>query len=131
MRLLILVLALLALTSSARAAPPDWGTAREIEVRLSSFAYTPGKIELDRGEPVRLVLINDQKGSRSFGARRFFAAAQVAPSDQSRVRGGVVRLRPGERTSVRLVAPGPGRYPLRSSGLAQAALGLTGEIVVR
>lgn len=131
MRLLLLFLALLALTSSARAAPPDWGAAREIEVRLSSFAFTPPRIELERGEPVRIELVNDMRAGRSFHAPRFFAAADVLAADRARVRGGTIRLRPGERTSVRLVAPRAGTYRLRSGRLLQAALGMTGEIVVR
>ena len=131
MRLLLMILALLALTSSARAAPPDWGNARDVEVRLSSFAFTPPRIELRPGEPVRLELVNDLSGSRSFHAPRFFASASVLAADRARLRAGSVRLRPGERTAIRLVAPGPGNYRLRSGRLLQAALGMIGEIVVR
>ncbi|HEV2569408.1 MAG TPA: cupredoxin domain-containing protein [Sphingomonas sp.] len=122
----------LALIAAAAAAPPDWGTAREVEVRLSSFAFTPPRIELNRGEAVRLELVNDLHATRSFHAPRFFAVADMPSADRSKVRDGSVRLRPGQRTTVRLVAPpSPGTYRLRSGRILQAALGMTGAIVVR
>ncbi len=121
----------LALFAAAAVAPPDWGTAREVEVRLSSFAFTPPRIELNRGEAVRLELVNDLRATRSFHAPRFFALANISAGDRGRVKGGSIRLKPGERTAVRLVAPEPGTYRLRSGRILQAALGMTGEIVVR
>lgn len=113
------------------AAPADWGTARTVEVRLSSFAFTPPIIELRSGEPVQLELVNDLLGSRSFHAARFFTQATVPDADRSRIKGGAVRLEPGERLTLRLVAPPPGSYALRSGRVLQAALGMRGEIVVR
>jgi FtsP/CotA-like multicopper oxidase with cupredoxin domain len=121
----------LALATSAAPPPPDWGTAREVEVRLSSFAFTPPRIQLRAGEPVRLELVNDLLASRSFHAPGFFSAAQVLPADRPRLSGGTVRLKPGERRTIRLVAPARGRYSLRSGRLLQAALGMRGLIVVR
>jgi len=121
----------LALVMTGAAPPPDWGTARDVEVRLSSFAFTPPRIELRAGEPVRLELVNDMLASRSFHAPRFFTSAQVLPADRARLSGGAVRLKPGERRSIRLVAPAPGNYQLRSGRLLQAALGMRGTIVVR
>lgn len=126
-----MVLTALALGAAAMAAPPDWGFAREVEVRLSGFAFTPPSIELRAGEAVRLELVNDLLASRSFHAAGFFSAAQVLPADQPRLSRGAVRLRPGERRTIRLVAPAPGTYPLRSGRLLQAALGMRGRIVVR
>lgn len=124
-------LLLLALAAAAQAQPPDWGTAREVEVRLSGFAFQPPQIELRPGEAVRLEIVNDLLATRSFHAPRFFSAAQLPPADRPKVRRGAIRLAPGERTAIRLVAPAPGRYSLRSGRLLQAALGLRGEIVVR
>jgi FtsP/CotA-like multicopper oxidase with cupredoxin domain len=122
---------LLALAATLSAPPPDWGTAREVEVRLSRFAFQPPRIELRPGEAVRLELVNDLLASRSFHASRFFASAQIPEADRPKLRGGAIRLRPGERATIRFVAPAPGRYALRSGRLLQAALGLRGEIVVR
>lgn len=131
MRYLLLVLALLALTSSARAQAPDWGTAPEIDVRLSNFTFTPDAIELKTGEAYRLHLVNEANGGHNFDAPQFFAAAQLAPSDQAKVRKGGIELKAGETADIRFVAPSPGTYKLHCSHFMHSAFGMTGEIVVR
>jgi uncharacterized cupredoxin-like copper-binding protein len=130
MRYLLLALALLALTSSARAAP-DWGTARDVEVRLTNFAFTPDKIELKAGQPYRLHLVNAASGSHNFDAAQFFAAAQVAPSDQAKLAKGTIELKGGETADIRLVTPAAGSYKLRCSHFLHSTFGMTGEIMVR
>lgn len=131
MRYLLLALALLALTSSARAAPPDWGTAQEIEIRLSNFAFTPEKIAMKSGEAYRLHLVNTANGGHNFDAAEFFTAAQVAPSDQAKVKKGTIELKSGESADIRLVAPAPGTYKLHCSHFMHATFGMTGAIVVQ
>lgn len=130
MRYLLLALALLALTSSARAAPADWGTAQEIEIRLSNFAFTPDKITMKSGEAYRLHLVNTASGGHNFDAGEFFAAAQIAPSDAPKIKKGTVELKAGEDADIRLVAPAPGTYKLHCSHFMHSAFGMTGEIVV-
>lgn len=127
----VMSLLILALAAAAQTPPPDWGTARDVEVQLSAFTFRPPVIEMASGEAVRLELVNDLLATRSFHAPRFFAAAQLPEADRAKIRSGAVRLRPGERVTVRFVAPAPGRYELRSGRLLQAALGLRGEIRVR
>ena len=131
MRYLLLVLALLALTSSARAQAPDWGTAHEAEVRLSNFAFTPNKIEMKSGDAYRLHLVNTANGGHNFDAGQFFAASQIAPPDQAKVNKGTVELKAGESADVRLVAPAPGTYKIHCSHFLHSSFGMTGEIIVR
>ena len=130
MRYLLLARALLALTSSARAAP-DWGTAHEVEIRLTNFAFTPGTIELKAGQAYRLHLVNAASGGHNFDAAQFFAAAQVSPSDQAKIAKGVIELKGGETKDVRLVAPVAGSYKLHCSHFLHSTFGMTGEITVR
>jgi uncharacterized cupredoxin-like copper-binding protein len=130
MRYLLLALALLALTSSARAAPPDWGTARELDVRLSNFQFTPNRIEMKSGEAYRLHLVNAANGGHNFDAAQFFAAAQISPSDQAKIKKGTIELKQGENAEVRLVAPAPGTYKLHCSHFLHSSFGMTGEIIV-
>lgn len=130
MRYLLLALTLLALTSSARAAP-DWGTAHEVEIRLSNFSFTPDRIELKSGEAYRLHLVNTASGGHNFDAGKFFAAAQVSPSDQAKVQKGTIELKGGETKDIRLVAPAAGSYKLHCSHFMHSTFGMTGEIVVR
>lgn len=131
MRFLLLVVTLLALSSSARAAAPDWGTAHEVEVRLSNFHFTPDKIQLRHGEAYRLHLVNDASGGHNFDAAALFAAAQIAPSDQAKVKKGVIELKGGETADIRFVAPAPGTYKLHCSHFLHTSFGMTGEIVVQ
>ena len=130
MRYLLLALALLALTSSARATPPDWGTAHEIEVRLSNFAFAPATIELKSGEAYRLHLVNTASGGHNFDAPQLFAAAQIAPADRAKIRKGRVELKGGETADIRLVAPAPGTYKLHCSHLLHSSFGMSGKIIV-
>ena len=130
MRFLLLALTLLALTSSARAQAPDWGTAQEIEVHMSTFHFTPDKLEMRHGEAYRLHLINDASGGHNFDAGAFFAAAQIAPSDQAKIRKGSVELKGGQTIDIRLVAPAAGTYKLHCSHFLHTSFGMTGEIVV-
>lgn len=120
---------LLALALSA--APPDWGTAHDLEVRLSSFSFAPARIELKSGEAYRLHLVNTASGGHNFDAQRFFAAAQVAPADRARLGKGRIELKGGESADIRFVAPAPGTYNLHCSHLLHTSFGMTGEIVVR
>jgi uncharacterized cupredoxin-like copper-binding protein len=130
MRYLLLALTLLALTSSARAQAPDWGTAHEIDVHLSNFKFTPDTIQMRHGEAYRLHLINEASGGHNFDASQFFAAAQVAPSDQGKIKKGTIELKGGETVDIRLVAPAAGTYKLHCSHFLHSSFGMTGEIVV-
>ncbi|MBA2919517.1 multicopper oxidase domain-containing protein [Sphingomonas sp. MAH-20] len=131
MRYLLLALTLLALASSARAQPPDWGTAHQIDVHLTNFHFTPDRLEMRHGEAYRLHLINDASGGHNFDASQFFAAAQIAPSDQAKIRKGSVELKGGETVDIRLVAPAAGTYKLHCSHFLHSSFGMTGEIAVQ
>lgn len=131
MRYVLLVLALLALSSSARAQEPDWGAAREIEVTLSNFKFTPNEIVLDAGQPYRLHLVNTANGGHDFDAKRFFAAATIAPTDRAKVKDGGVNVPKGGAVDIRLVAPARGTYDLHCSHFMHSTFGMTGHIFVR
>ena len=62
---------------------------RTVEVRLSSFDFTPNEIRLRAGEPVTLHLVNNGRGGHNFSAPQFFAAASGVS--------GPVRARRGRR----------------------------------
>ena len=130
MRFLLLALTLLALTSSARAQAPDWGTAHQIDVHLTNFHFTPDKVQMQHGQAYRLHIVNDASGGHNFDAGAFFAAAQVAAPDQAKVKKGTVELKGGETVDIRLVAPAAGTYKLHCSHFLHSSFGMTGEIVV-
>jgi uncharacterized cupredoxin-like copper-binding protein len=130
MRRLLAIAPALFLAVQPVAAAPDWGTATEVEVRLASFSFTPAKIELVAGRPYLLRLINTGRGGHNFHAKQFFAAAQVAAADQSKIRKGAVELASDATLELRLVAPAAGTYPLDCSHFLHEGFGMTGEIVV-
>jgi plastocyanin len=128
MRLLLLPLAALLLVA-AQPPEPEWRTAAEYDVLLRPWAYEPSIIRLPAGRPVRLLFVNQSPTEMAFGAREFFRAARLHPRDSDIVARGGLRLAPGERRAVELVAP-PGHYHVRSFNLVHRLLGMSGEIVV-
>lgn len=99
---------------------------RTVEVRLSSFDFTPGEIRLRAGEPIVLHLVNSGRGGHNFAAPEFFAAASGVSGP---VADGKVEVGSNASADVRLT-PARGRYRLRCTHTLHTAFGMTGEIVV-
>ena len=124
---LALGLALLPVAAGAQA--PDWAHAQRVEVKLSSFAFTPPVLHLSAGRPVVLHLVNTGSGGHDFTASKFFAAAQLRSQDRARVGKGSVDLRGHESADIALV-PRAGRYPLKCSHAFHKTFGMSGQIMV-
>lgn len=108
------------------ASVPAQEAPRRLEVRLSSFDFTPSTIRLAAGQPVVLHLVNNGGGGHNFAAPEFFAAAQ-------RVSGPVERGRvevPGRRSVEIRLTPARGSYRLRCTHTLHTSFGMTGRIVV-
>jgi uncharacterized cupredoxin-like copper-binding protein len=117
----ILLALLLAAPAVAAAQSP-----RTVEVRLSSFDFTPNEIHLRAGEPISLHLVNSGRGGHNFSAPQFFAAASGVSGP---VRGGAVEVAGHANADVR-VTPARGHYRLRCTHSLHTAFGMTGQIVV-
>ena len=102
------------------------GQARSVEVKLSSFDFTPKSIHLKAGQPVVLHLVNTGKGGHNFSAPQFFAAASGVSGP---VRKGKVEVGSRRTADVRLT-PARGTYRLRCTHSFHTAFGMTGSIVV-
>lgn len=122
MRALLVVPLVLSAPLAASAQQP-----RLVEVRLSSFRFSPATIDLRAGEPVLLRLVNSAGGGHDFSAPRFFAAAGNVSGP---VRRGEVELRGHQSAEVRLT-PARGIYRLRCTHALHSAFGMNGRIVVR
>ncbi|HKR25528.1 MAG TPA: cupredoxin domain-containing protein [Allosphingosinicella sp.] len=116
----MLTLFLALLLTAAQDAP------REVEVRLSNFAFAPETVRLRAGEPVVLRLVNGGSGGHNFSAREFFAAAQGVAGP---VENGTVEL-PGHRSVEVRLTPTRGSYRLRCTHTLHSTFGMTGRIVV-
>ena len=121
----LLVFPLLAVAPVAAPAQP---AAQTIEVRLSSFDFTPSQIHLRAGQPVVLRLINSSSGGHNFSAPQFFAAAQVA-AGQNAIRRGVIEVPSRQTVSVQLT-PARGEYRLRCTHTLHTTFGMRGSIHV-
>jgi uncharacterized cupredoxin-like copper-binding protein len=117
----LLFAVLLSLPALAAGQPP-----RIVEVRLSSFDFTPNEIRLRAGEPIVLHLVNPGRGGHNFAAPQFFAAASGVSGP---VADGAVEVGSHASADVRLT-PARGRYRLRCTHTLHTAFGMTGEIVV-
>jgi plastocyanin len=121
MRAFILILFL----AIAAAAPPQ-EVPRTVEIRLSSFDFTPSTIRLAAGRPVVLHLVNTGGGGHNFAAPEFFAAATGV---QGPVQRGRVEVAGRQSVDIRLT-PARGTYRLRCTHTLHTSFGMTGRIVV-
>ena len=124
-RLSLATLALLAAAGPSAAQAPD-----RVEITLSNFAFTPSTIRLRHGQPYVLHFANSAKGGHDFVAKRFFAAAMIAPQDRKATAKGRIVLDGGAAADIHLTAPGPGRYKVHCSHFMHSTFGMTGAIVV-
>jgi uncharacterized cupredoxin-like copper-binding protein len=128
-RLHLLVVTALVPAAAASAQGPDWAHAQRVEVKLSSFAFSPSTLHLHAGRPVVLHLVNTASGGHDFTAPAFFAAAQLRPQDRAAVGKGSVDLRGGRSVDLALV-PKAGNYPLKCGHAFHKTFGMSGRIVV-
>jgi plastocyanin len=127
-RLILLSAALLASPLAAQSTQ-SWSTTTPVEVRLSSFKFTPKVLHLRAGQPVVLHLVNTGKGGHNFSAPSFFAAAELRPQDAVLVSKGEVEVSGHASKDIALV-PRAGRYDLKCTHTLHPAFGMTGRIVV-
>lgn len=121
---------LFVLTAAAVPQTPEWDHAARVEIALSNFKFTPATITLKHGQPYLLHLVNRAEGGHDFVAKKFFAAATVAPSDKASVAKGEVELDGGDAADIRLIAPAPGSYEVHCSHFMHSTFGMKGTIVV-
>jgi len=117
-------LLLLALPAASLAQAP-----RTVEVRLTSFDFTPKTIHLHAGQPVTLRLVNPGNGGHDFSAPQFFAAAQIPAGQTAAIERGSIEVHGHQTVTVQLT-PARGSYRLRCTHRLHSAFGMHGEIVV-
>jgi uncharacterized cupredoxin-like copper-binding protein len=120
MRVLLALACLFPATALAQDAPT------RVEVRLTSFDFTPAVIRLAADRPIVLHLVNGGDGGHNFAAPEFFAAARDVSGPVER---GRVEVTGNRSVEIRLT-PARGRYRLRCTHTLHTAFGMTGEIVV-
>jgi plastocyanin len=129
MRRLPILIAAGLLAGPALAQEPDWSSAAQVTVTLSSFEFDPATVHLRAGQPVTLHLVNESSGGHNFASPDFFAAATIRTEDKGLVYKGAIDLTGHQSKDIRLV-PAAGHYKLRCTHTMHAMFGMTGEIVV-
>jgi plastocyanin len=112
----------------AAAATIDWASAKPVTVKLTDFDFTPSQLNIQAGQPVRLILANNGSDLHDFSAPAFFAAASFRQGGTVPA-GGKVAVAQDKTVEVDLV-PGAGQYPLDCTEFLHTMLGMTGTIDV-
>ena len=113
---LILVVALPLPLSAANAA------LAHLTITLSNYRFDPAPIQLRRGQPYVLHLVNRSGRRHNFVAPEFLAAARTGR--------GKIEVPAGGAVNVAIVAPAAGRYKVKCTHFTHAMRGMKSEIIV-
>ena len=122
--------ALLACAAPVMAPASAQGGGTTVEIDLSNFKFSPSTITLHHGQPYVLRFVNKASGGHDFSAKKFFAAATIAPESRKLAAQGKISLDGGQTAEVRLTAPAAGTYEAHCTHFMHSTFGMTGSIVV-
>lgn len=117
----------LTLTGPSVAAPQ--AATPVVEVRLTSYAFTPETVRLRVGQEQILRLVG-AGGSHNFSAPALFAASRIDARSAGVVRRGTIEVRGEDVIDIRLTPLTAGTYPIRCTHLLHTAYGMKGEAIV-
>jgi len=109
----------------------DWSKAQMIDIAMSDFNFAPANLQLRANQPYRLHLTNSSSHGHDFAAPTLFAAAAVAPDDQSKIEDGSVEVAGGQSIDVKFVPNAAGTYKFHCSHFLHSAFGMTGQASVQ
>ena len=104
--------------------------AEPINISLSDYAFAPAALNLKAGTAYHLHFTNAGSKDHDFTAREFFAASQVAPEDQAKIKRGTVEIEKGKEVDV-TVTPGAGNYKVSCTHFMHSTMGMHGTITVQ
>jgi plastocyanin len=116
-------------TGTTQQVATQTGDGETITVRLSSFAFTPERIRLKAGVPIRLRLVNESDGGHNFSAPTFFAASTFLPGS-SVPSNGALEVGSHETVEITLVPGAPAVYPLECIHFLHSTFGMHGTVEV-
>ena len=123
-----LFLAILAIAAVPRTAAAQ--TGESISISLTDYAFTPASLALKAGTVYRLHFTNAGSKDHDFTAPEFFAAAQLAPDDQAKVKRGTIAVDKGQEVDI-AVTPVAGSYPFTCTHFMHKMMGMHGTITVQ
>jgi uncharacterized cupredoxin-like copper-binding protein len=120
---------IMALSVPAGGALAQPGSA--VSIILTSYSFTPDKLELKAGSAYQLHLVNSDTKDHSFSAPAFFAASAVAADDQAKIKNGTVEVAGGQTIDI-TVTPGAAQsYAFTCTHMMHSMLGMHGTIAVQ
>jgi uncharacterized cupredoxin-like copper-binding protein len=124
--ILALMATLVAPLSTALAQAPT-----AIAITLSKYAFAPSTLNLQAGATYQLHLTNSGSRDHNFSAPAFFAAARIAPDDQSKVQKGSVEVANGQSIDITVTAGPAGTFPVECTHFMHKSMGMHGSIIVQ
>ena len=106
-------------------------TVTPISITLSNYAFTPSALNLKAGITYQMHFINSGSKDHNFSAPEFFATAQVAPEDQTKVEKGLIALEQGQTVDITVTPGRPGTFPVECTHFMHKMMGMHGNIVVQ
>jgi plastocyanin len=126
----ILIASIFAAVVGAAMQPAAAQSAETINISLSDYAFAPAALELKAGTAYHLHFTNAGSKDHDFTAPEFFAAAEVAPDDQAKIRRGKVAVDKGQEVDV-TVTPAAGNYKASCTHFMHSMMGMHGTIAVQ
>lgn len=123
-----LFLAALAIATIPRMAAAQ--TGESITITLTDYAFSPASLALKAGTAYRLHFTNAGSKDHDFTAPQFFAASQLAPDDQAKVKRGTIAVDEGQEVEVTLT-PVAGSYAFTCTHFMHKMMGMHGSITVQ
>jgi plastocyanin len=125
---LLLILTFVLLAPAGRAVAQ---AAEPVSVSLTNYAFTPDTLALKAGTPYRLHFINGESKNHNFSAPKFFAASQVAPEDQVKIKSGTIEVGGGQMVDVTVTPGQAGSYSFTCTHFMHRSMGMHGTIAVQ
>lgn len=113
----------------------DWSNPTEVEMRLSSYAFSPAQLSIQPDKAYSLTLVNVSEDTHTFTSEAFFKAIVVRELVSSkrlleRPKLRSIGLDAGETKVLEFVAVRPGTYELACNMPFHYAAGMKGTLVV-
>ena len=106
-------------------------TATQISITLTDYAFTPGTLDLKAGTAYQLHFVNSGSKDHNFSAPEFFAAAQIAADNQTKLSKGIVELGSGKSVDITVTPGSAGTYAVECTHFMHKMMGMHGNIVVQ
>jgi plastocyanin len=117
-------------------ASADWSRAEQIDVRLSSYAFSPANLTLARDQPYKIHLVNSSGNTHTFSSDDLFAAialrnVQKGAVSQTSIQGNGISLARDRQADLYLVPVKPGTYRIYCNEFMHDTMGMHGTVTIQ